>query len=69
MVLDDLRSGRMENVSQHLGSDRFKLIEGDARDKVVVVDAMVSVDAVVHLAALIGVEESVNDPAETHDVM
>lgn len=68
VVLDNLRSGRMENVSQHLGSDGFKLVEGDVRDKRVVVDAMDGVDAVVHLAALIGVEESVNDPVETHDV-
>ena len=68
VVLDNFRSGRMENVSQHLKSDNFKLVDGDVRDRRVVKGAMDGVDAVVHLAALIDVEESVNNPIETHDV-
>jgi len=68
VVLDNFWSGRMENVSQHLKSAVFKLVDGDVRDRRVVRDAMDGVDAVVHLAALIDVEESVNNPVETHDV-
>lgn len=68
VVLDNFWSGRMENVSQHLKSDAFKLVDGDVRDKRVVRDAMNGVDAVMHLAALIDVERSVNNPFETHDV-
>jgi UDP-glucose 4-epimerase len=51
-----------------LGRSNFELVKGDVRDRGVVRDAMDSVDAVMHLAALIDVERSVNDPLETHDV-
>lgn len=68
VVLDNFRSGKMENVGQHLKGDDFKLVVGDVRDRRVVRDAIDGVDAVVHLAALIDVEKSVNDPVETHDV-
>jgi len=68
VVLDSFRSGRMENLSQHLESDDFNLVCGDVRDRRVVKGAMDGVEAVVHLAALIDVEESVNNPIETHDV-
>jgi len=68
VVLDNFRSGRMENLTQHLKSDVFRLAEGDVRDRKVVGDVMDGVDAVVHLAALIDVEDSVNNPIETHKV-
>ena len=67
-VLDNLQYGRVENINKCLNTGRFKLIKGDIRDKRVVKDAMNGVDAVVHLAALIDVEESVINPLETHDV-
>jgi UDP-glucose 4-epimerase len=67
-VLDNFRSGKMENIRQHLKNDGFMLVKGDVRDKRAVRDSMDGVDAVVHLAALIDVEESVNNPFDTHDV-
>jgi UDP-glucose 4-epimerase len=67
-VLDNLQSGRIENIAKCLNIGRFKLVKGDIRDGRVVKDAMNGVDAVVHLAALINVEESVINPLETHDV-
>jgi len=51
-----------------MASDYLKLVRGDVRDARAVRDAVDDVDAVVHLAALIDVERSVNDPLETHDV-
>lgn len=68
VVLDNFRSGRVENVSQHLESDVFRLVEGDVQDRKVVGNVMDGVDAVVHLAALIDVEDSVNNPFDTHRV-
>lgn len=68
VVLDDFWSGRLDNLTQHLKNDDFKLVEGDVRGRSVVGEAMDGVDAVVHLAALVDVEESVNNPFETHDV-
>jgi UDP-glucose 4-epimerase len=68
VVLDSFCTGRIENVKRHLESNRFHLVRGDVRDERVVKAVMDGVDAVVHLAALISVENSVGKPTETHDV-
>jgi UDP-glucose 4-epimerase len=68
VVLDNFHSGEMESFRKILGRESFEVIEGDIRDRKAVREAMDGVDAVVHLAALIDVEESVNNPLETHDV-
>lgn len=68
VVLDNFRSGRIENISEYLKDENFKLVKGDVCDRKVVRNAMEEADAVVHLAALIDVEESVNNPMETHRV-
>jgi UDP-glucose 4-epimerase len=67
-ILDNLRFGRIENIGAYMGKVNFKLIEGDIRDRKAVRKAMKEVDAIVHLAALINVKESVIKPLETHDV-
>jgi len=67
-VLDNFRSGKLENVKHHLESENFKLVAGDVRDKSIVREVLGKVDAVVHLAALISVKESVENPLETHDI-
>jgi len=68
VVLDNFHSGEMESFREILGRASFEVIEGDIRDRKAVREAMDGVDAVVHLAALIDVKESVNNPLETHDV-
>ncbi len=68
VVLDNFHSGEMKSFCEILGRASFEVIEGDIRDRKAVREAMDGVDAVVHLAALIDVEESVNNPLETHDV-
>jgi len=68
VVLDDFRSGTMHNLEPYLGRDDFRLVEGDVRDRTAVRRAMENVGAVVHLAALVDVESSVNDPLQTHDI-
>lgn len=68
VVLDNFHSEEMESFREVLGRASFEVIEGDIRDRKAVREAMDGVDAVVHLAALIDVEESVNNPLETHDV-
>ena len=59
-LLDNLSNGSLENIREVLGSIEF--IKGDIRDKNVVEGALKGVDAVVHLAALIDVAESVEKP-------
>jgi len=68
VVLDDLRSGRLENVSQHVGEGGFRFVRGDVRDSCLVRNLVSDVDCVVHLAALISVPESIKDPVLTNDV-
>ena len=64
-VLDDFSAGRMENVSCHTGVRGFHLVRGDVRDvglvKKLVADVD-GVDAVFHLAALVDVALSVENP-------
>jgi len=68
VVLDNFSSGRVENVNLHLKNKDLKLIKGDIRVKNDVNRAMESIDSVIHLAALIDVEESLKNPFETHEV-
>ena len=67
VVLDDLRSGLLENISQHLSEGKFRFVRGDVRDSSLVRDLVGDVDAVIHLAALICVPESIKNPVLTND--
>ena len=55
VILDDLSTGRRENVQQHLASGDVELVVGSVLDADLVDDAMASVDACLHLAAAVGV--------------
>ncbi len=68
VVLDDLSSGKLENLNSIRSNPNFSFIRGDIRDPKATHDALRGVDAVVHLAALIDVSASVADPASTNDV-
>lgn len=67
-VLDNLYSGKLENLNGSCNDSHFKFVNADIRDTTALADAMRGVDAVVHLAALIDVAASVIDPAVTHEV-
>jgi dTDP-glucose 4,6-dehydratase len=67
-VLDNLHSGKMENMAQHLGKEGFHFIKGDIRDQEMVKLAVREVDAVIHEAALVSVARSIEDPTLTNDV-
>jgi UDP-glucose 4-epimerase len=63
--LDNFRTGRRANLEAALRSPHFRLQEGDVADAAAV-DALVAElhpDAVIHLAALVSVQESITDPA------
>jgi len=63
--IDNLRTGRRANLAAALASPRFALHEADISDPAVLERVMVSAgyDAVIHLAALVSVQESMTDPA------
>jgi len=65
-VLDNLSTGSIENLADVLNAIEF--VRGDVRDYGVVESAVRGVDAVVHLAALIDVAESVEKPDLYFDV-
>jgi UDP-glucose 4-epimerase len=59
-VLDDLSTGRRENIPADV-----ELVVGDVADPECVRQAVAGCDAVVHLAALVSVPQSLGAPAET----
>ncbi|MBE6366984.1 MAG: NAD-dependent epimerase/dehydratase family protein [Lentisphaerae bacterium] len=63
-VLDNLRSGKMRN----LAGLNVEFIRGDVRDRVKLAAAMQGVDYVFHLAAMIGVPESMDNPLSCVDI-
>jgi UDP-glucose 4-epimerase len=65
-VLDNLATGRLENLSAV--KDSVEFIQGDLRDRAVVSRAMKGVEIVFHHAAFASVPLSVEDPLTTHDV-
>jgi len=67
-ILDDLSSGRMENVSRHTNANGFHLVRGDIRDAGLVKQIVEDVDAVFHEAALVDVQLSVKNPMLFDDV-
>lgn len=62
-VLDDLSTGRKENLNK-----KVKLIEGSVTDYKTVEKATKGIDYVFHLAALVALEHSIKNPEETFNV-
>ena len=67
-VFDDLSSGRLENMKDHIGENCVEFVEGSLLDRRAVSDLVRSVDAVVHLAAIVSVPFSISNPERTYDV-
>ena len=65
-VLDDLSTGRMENLTQVLKTVEW--VKGDIRDPASVLDAAQGVDVILHHAALPSVQRSTERPQETNAV-
>ncbi len=65
-VLDDFSTGRRENLAGMPGA--LEVVEGDVRDGAAVAAAMRGCDRVLHLAAVVSVARSFDDPAATEAV-
>lgn len=65
-VLDNLSTGRLENLREIFQDVRF--IEGDLRDTKTVERAMIGVEVVFHEGAIPSVPKSIADPQTTMDV-
>jgi nucleoside-diphosphate-sugar epimerase len=67
-ALDDLSTGRRDNLDGVSERDAFRFVEGDVRDEATVERVANGVDRVFHLAARTSVPASVETPAETTSV-
>ena len=67
-VIDNLYSGKLENIERHIKSGKVDFVEGDIRDADLIKKSLVGIDAVFHLAAIISVPFSVSNPELTFDV-
>jgi len=66
VVIDDLSTGKIENIEPWINSIKF--IEGDIRDREKVREAMSGVDYVLHQAALASVPRSIENPVLVNEV-
>ena len=62
VALDNLSTGRPSNLDSAAQHPRFHLIQGSVLDELVVDEAVHQCDAVVHLAAAVGVQLIVDQP-------
>lgn len=65
-VLDDLSTGREENIAHLRGQVRF--VKGSITDRALLQEVLQGVEVVFHEAALGSVPRSVEDPLTTHEV-
>jgi UDP-glucose 4-epimerase len=67
-VLDNLSTGKLENLKNHLEGSEISLVEGDVRDAKLVNKTVRDVETVIHLAAVTSVPFSVENPDLTLEV-
>lgn len=68
MVLDNFSAGKVENIQHHLRSQSFRLVKGDGRNLEDVGKVVGDVDVVFHLAAIVNVPLSIENPLLVNDV-
>jgi UDP-glucose 4-epimerase len=64
-VIDDLSTGRIENVAQLMGNPRFSLAVASITDRTLLGRLASRASVIYHLAAAVGVELIVRDPVRT----
>ncbi len=64
-VLDDLSTGRLENIEHVIGSDQVSFVEGSACDVEVMDELMASAEACFHLASAVGVKLIIARPLDS----
>ncbi len=64
-VLDDLSTGRVENIRAHEGRPSFTFYVGSADDPQLLRELVAATDVVFHLAAVVGVRKVMENTVET----
>ena len=65
VVLDDLSTGRIENLDRSIGSSELEFVHGCVTDAELVGRLMVDADICIHLASAVGVQLVVSEPLDT----
>lgn len=65
-VLDDLSTGKAENIAPYAG--KVDLVQGDLRDPETVAKAVNGIDYILHQAAMPSVQRSVENPLMSNDI-
>lgn len=65
-VVDDLATGRLENLAHHRDHPRLRVIRGDVSDAAVATAACDGAERVFHLAALADIVPSIQRPLDYH---
>ena len=68
VCLDNLSTGKINNIKEYLNNPKFKLINGDIRDLQTCLKACEGREIVLHQAALGSVPRSINDPVTSNAV-
>lgn len=68
IVLDNLYTGKLENLRKHKRNRKFRFQNGDVRDYRTVKRVVKGVDAVFNDAAIVGIPRSIEDPILANDV-
>lgn len=67
-IIDDLSSGRRENIAQLATRDNVTFLEGSIRDRTFLDRHFQGADGVFHQAALVSVPRSIEDPVLNHAI-
>lgn len=67
-VIDDFSNGRLKNIEAHIGRKGFKLVKGSINRSDNLKRAMKDVDTVFHLAAVVSIQRSLEEPGFVNEV-
>jgi UDP-N-acetylglucosamine/UDP-N-acetylgalactosamine 4-epimerase len=67
-VLDNLETGNLKNIEEHIRSGKITFIKGDITNPEICNKASENVDVILHQAALGSVPRSIENPVNTNNV-
>jgi UDP-glucose 4-epimerase len=65
-VLDDLSSGKIDNLAWRAPADDLEFVQGDAGDEALLKQLLKDCDCIFHLAAMPSVQQSIDAPVESN---
>jgi UDP-glucose 4-epimerase len=65
-VLDDLSSGKIDNLAWRVPGDDLEFVQGDAGDEALLKQLLKDCDCIFHLAAMPSVQQSIDAPLESN---